>query len=331
MNRHRQVRARHAALILCVTTLLVPITACNNSAEKGASSASATTKPTEAPGTQSQLPVTIDGVVSSVAVTDKGVYIADTGKGNKVDTQGYSSAGGAGRLLLVEPGATAQKDVGAKVGIPLSIAAAPDGTVYILSIHPSRAVQFSSGSTDPVPLPFTFGESLSDASPSRIAVTSTGDVAVLTDKDIQLLPKGQKTPNVIGKPEYEHFLATDNKGGVYFSDGFDHDINVIESGSTEPRVFEKQDEANPTKQMVAMAFDTNGDRYSLYESCAPPQEEGLIRPCKTSSVYTLTKFANGSSTPTDIPVQGLTSATSVAVDNSGIYIADNKRVVKIAK
>ena len=338
MSRASQGRIRHAALLVCTTTVLTMLAGCSTGDKKSdsAGTASGSARSAEAisspPGTQSQLPITLDGVASAVAATDQGVYVADTGKGNKVDSQGYEFSGKGGRLLLLEPGATSAKDVATKLGVPMSIAATPDGTVTVLTINPKGVQQFSAGSTTPTSLPFTFGESIQDPTPWKIAVTPAGDVAVLTEENIQVLPKGGPTPTVIDTGALEkRFLAVDPKGALYFVSGsFDEEIEVIDSGSTEPRTFEKADEANPTKRVIAMAFDASGDRYTLTESCGPDQPEGDIRPCKTT-VYALSKFAGNSTTPSDIPVTGLTSPIGIAVGKTDIFIADGKRVIKIVK
>jgi hypothetical protein len=328
MNRANRVRVRHAAALVSTAALLMTITGCHaaNNKPGGAGTANSPSSPS---GAQSELPFTLDGMAAAVAVTDKGVYVADTGQGNEINSQGYSFTSDDGRLLLLEPGATAQKEVATKLGAPISLAAGPDGSVYVIARNPSKAERFSSGSSEPTPLPFTFGESISDPAPRKIAVTQTGDVVLLTDQSLQLLPKSSGVPKELTRIADDRFLAVDPKGAIYFADGFDN-TEVIDSGSTEPKDFEQPDKTQPTKQTVAMAFDTNGDRYTLYESCGPGQPDGQTRPCNVT-VFTLSKFTSNSGTPTDIPVSGLSAPTSVAVGPSGIYITDGKRVVKITK
>src|SRR5262249_5436801 len=150
----------------------------------------------------------------------------------------------------------------------------------------------------PEPLPFEFGDSIQDPAPSRIAVNAAGDVVVLTDKNLQLLRKGDQKPTVIDDDTDKRFLAVDPKGAIYFIGGFD-DVKVLDSGATEARTFEEPDKADPTKEIAAMAFDTNGDRYTVYQGCGPNQPEGQIRPCNTY-VYSLTKVTGNTGAPKDI-------------------------------
>ena len=330
MSHPTSERVGTTTLLIAVTLVLALVAGCgstNSSAGKPSSSKAAS----EPPGTQTTLPLTLDGIAAAVAVTDHGVFVADTGKGNKIDNLGGSYGDRGGRVLTLEAGASTQKDVSTNVGVPISLAAGPDGAIYVLTVNPRGVVQFPAGSTDPVRMPFEFGTRISDPSPWKIAVTPAGDVVVLTDRSLLLLPKGAQAAKAIGPTAERRFVAVDPKGAIYFVGSSMSDvIRVIDSGSTEPRKFEASDSAHPTKRTVAMAFDTNSDRYELAEECGPGQEPGLLRPCK-AYVYSLSKFANNSATPTDMPVQGLTSATSVAVGPTGIYIADGNRIVKIAK
>jgi len=168
-------------LFFAVTLVLALVAGCgstNSSAGKPSSSKAAS----EPPGTQTTLPLTLDGIAAAVAVTDHGVFVADTGKGNKIDNLGGSYGDRGGRVLTLEAGASTQKDVSTNVGVPISLAAGPDGAIYVLTVNPRGVVQFPAGSTDPVRLPFEFGTRISDPSPLKIAVTPAGDVVVLTDR-----------------------------------------------------------------------------------------------------------------------------------------------------
>jgi len=276
-----------------------------------------------------QVPFTLAGYAATVAVTDRGVYVADTGQRNDVDPDGgWTKLSNDGRAMLLETGATVQKDVATKVGAPISMAVGRDGAVYLLTVVPDRVVQYANGSTTPVPLPFKIGGGL-DSWARKIAVTPDGDIVLLTDRNIQILSKGAQAPTVLEPGIGGKMLAVDRRGAIYFVGGFD-DVKVIEKGATEPRTLEKKDETDPAKRIVAMAFDSNNDRYAIYATCGPNQPPGQIRPCNTD-VFTVRKFADNSTSPTDIPVQGLTSPTSMAVSATDIYIADGKRIVKTAK
>ena len=325
MSRANQTRARCAGVFVCAATLLMTIAGCS----AGGNEPGGTGTANSPSGVQSELPLTLDGMAAAVVETDKGVYVADTGKNNEITSEGYSFGSDDGRLLLLEPGGTSQKEVATKLGAPISISAGTDGSVYLVGRHPSNVSRFSNGSSAPTPLPFTFGGSISDPAPWKIAVSQTGDVVLLTNQSLLLLPKGSDTPKELTTIPDDGFLAVDPKGAIYFADGWDN-TEVIESGSTEARDFELADKNQPPKRTLDIAFDTNGDRYTLYESCGPGQPEGQTRPCKVS-VFTLSKFTNNSGTPTQIPVSGLASPMSLAVGPTGIYIADGKRVVKITK
>jgi len=81
--------------------------------------------------------------------------------------------------------------------------------------------------------------------------------------------------------------------------------------------------------IVAMALDANGDLYVLDRAF---ECNGLCEPEEEAAAsYTVKKLAGGSTTPTEIPVTGLKSPTSMAVGNGDIYIADGKRVLKLPR
>lgn len=282
MSHLRRSAVSPTALVVAVVLLSAFISGCGgDKAASAGHSDQASSTAGAPPGTQTNLPFALDGVAAAVAVTDRGVYVADTGRGNKFDTQGIDLTGHDGRVVTLEAGATKQKDVTTQKGVPISLAAGPDGAIYVAFANPKRVVRIAAGSTEPAPLPFEFGSQILDPSPLKIAVTPAGDVVRLITKDLQLLSKGAQAPHVINTCADKQLLAVDPKGAMYFVDKTSHDLDVIESGSSEVRTFESQDKTDPTKRVVAMACDVNGYRDELTESCGSNQEAGTIRPCTT--------------------------------------------------
>ena len=319
------------AVILCITLLLLGTVGCSNSdkvADKtdlptptGTTSASPNST---AAGIPTEVPFTLDNIASAIAVTNRGVYVADTGKGNDITPMGWSAGDETGRVLLLGTGQDVQKQLVSELGPPFSLAVAPDGTMYIVELSPNRIVQIADGSTAPVPLPFN-----TEMQPRKIALSPTGDIVLLTDMHVQILPKGAQSPQVINTLFNGDALAVDPKGAIYFTSSLDEDsvVNVIAPGETAPRLFAQLDRG---VRVTAMAFDANGDRYAINETCGPDQQPEQVRPCKTY-MYTLQKFDKNSTNPTDIPVQGLTLPTGIALSATDIYISNNKHVVKLAK
>jgi hypothetical protein len=317
------------AVLVCAATFLAALAGCGNDAKSGAPGATSNSvsgtqsqPPSKPSGTQSELPLKLDGDAAALAVTDQGLYVADSGSYD-VDVGGFQVRNGApfkdGQILLLAPGASAQKQV-AQVNLPVSVAVAPDGTSFVVDKSKEKIEQFSAGATTPTILPFQFGHGHFDG-PWRVALTPTGDVVVLTETEIQILPKGASAPRTImvSNPGRE-LLAVDPKGAIYFEHGYN--VMVIDNGSNVPRIFEK---TSGKRSVVSMAFDTNGDRYAIYATCNPDPKGKCVY------AFTVSKFANNSTTPTDIPIPGLTSALSVAVNKSAIYVADARRVVEIIK
>lgn len=80
--------------------------------------------------------------------------------------------------------------------------------------------------------------------------------------------------------------------------------------------------------MLSIAFDPKGDRYELEETCGPDQPPTQVHPCVTS-VFTLYKYTGRSITdPKTVPAPGLKAPTSLAVDATGIYVADGNRALR---
>lgn len=325
-------RALYASAVLCVAF----VAACGSNdkptadaTSSGVASGTTSASAEAAKPATTALPLTLDSTAAAVAVSDRGVYVADSGEGNETTVSGSFSSSDEGRIVLLEPGSNVQKDV-VKVVAPTGMAVGPDGSLYVLENKPmhNRVVKFPSGSTTPVPLPFP----TEFPGPENIAVDEAGNVVVLYESSIQTLPGGEPTATAATTDlggRVESAFAVSRDGAVYFIDGSDA-IMVLDKGASSPKTFaESVHDRLKAGGIVAMTVDENGDVYVLdraYECngmCEPAEE--------AAAIFTLHKFAGGSSTPIAIPVTGLKSPTSIAVGNGDIYIADGNGVVKLAR
>ena len=282
--------------------------------EPASGATSATPSAKAAKPAYTELPFTLDGTATAVAVNGDGVYVADFGMGNELDPNNVIMHTEEGRVVLLETGANVQKDV-VKVAAPLRMALGPDGSVYAFENRfedsSSQVVKFPHGSTTPVPLHFP-------PRPRNVAVSETGDVVVLYDDSVQILPNGAPTAALVSidVDRFNDALALSRDGAIYFFGGRAiNEIMVIDKGAPKPRKF-----ADSTNQILAMAVDANGDLYVLDVD----QAQG-------TASYAVRKFTHGSTTPTDVLVTGLESPNSIAVSNGDVYIADGKRVLKLPR
>lgn len=294
--------------------------ASNSAPGSAGPSGSSETTGAAAPAGYSDLPVTVDGVATGVAVGDEGVFAIDYGEGNELDIEFSSVSADSGRLLLVPPDGSAQKVVAEGVGALTGVAVAPDGAVYVVDQLGSRVLRFEKGSGAPVPVPFESDD------PERVAVTAAGDVVVLTDDGVEVLPKGATTPTAI-----EAFfssgdaMAVSPDGAIYFTDTWDT-LFKVDKGATEAREL-YDPEVDPTT--VAMAFDPEGNRYAIERTSTKEVSDDGLHRC-TTYVHTLKKFEGDTETSTVVPIEGLklTLPTALSITADAMYISDGSRVVK---
>jgi hypothetical protein len=313
---------RRLALCLCAVALLA-LVGCGGG-QGGGQSASTTAAPPY------EFPFTLKNTISAVAAGGKGVYVVDFGSGNSLSLLGQeyqpsvTAESDDGRILLLEAGG-GQKVVATKVGAPMDIAVGPDNSVYFIdALRQRRVMRIADGTSTPAALPFD----IKKARPWRIAVSAAGDVVLLTEENIQTLPKGAQTVTTVPNHTlHPKLFAVGPDGATYYD--FAGDIAVMKKGEKQAYIFMKLPGPS-TLRVMAIAVDSNGDFYRLDE-CGPsyPKDDGS---CKDSS-FALHKFIgkSGAWTPSAVPIERLTSPTSMAIDATGIYIADGQRVMKVAK
>jgi serine/threonine-protein kinase len=311
MSRRRRT-ALHSVAIL---VLLAANVACGSDRRPD----SEVTSSSEPKPAYTELPFELDSTATSIAVNGDGIYVADFGEGNELEAQLSHMSSDDGRVLLLENGATVQKEAVTRVGAPTGIALGPDESLYVVDHYGGRVMRFAKGSTTPVLLPFTGGR------PAMVAVNAAGDVVVLTDRDIQILPNGAPTATVINTFTGDA-LTVNGDGAIYFTDGIGR-VQVLDKGATRPRLLSQSTSA---AGVIAMTFDTNGDRYVIEETCTATKKDGNREMCVTFK-YAVRKYANGSTTATDIPIAGLQFPTSIALGQDDIFITDNKRVLKMPR
>jgi len=319
MNRSSRVGGNYSALVLCAALLLAMTVGCT------ATDRQCTNPPPPADtraGSPAQLPLTLENIASAVAVNDRGVYVADTGVGNDIDPNGHSFGSDNGRVLVLEAGSNAPKELANNLGAPRSLAVASDGTVYVLGqVFPGQVMRIDNGVNTPVPLPFNTQKG-GDGFPRQIAYTVSGDVVLLTSENIQILPKGAPSPTTIEiAMNLGGTVAVHPDGAIYYTES--DRLLIVDKGAMHARTL-------PTeigRKTVAMAFDNNGDRYVINQIC----DAGRGQDTTVGYTYSLLKFTNDSTKPIDIPAVELTSPTGIAVGKTDIYVADGKRVLKFPK
>lgn len=255
-----------------------------------------------------------------MAVNEQGdVFVSDFGSGGKVDATGETTTN-HGRVLVLEDGATTQKELIPEVGNPRSIAVAADRTVYVSQIFDSEPiVQYAPGSREPTALPDDFTARTTTA----LAVTADGDLYAFgldTYSEIVVLERGSTTPTVL----LDFYLGTGpnavrDNGDVYGIGGSpaDADILRVKAGTTD---VENLPVTGLTDPVLRLAVNHQGDVFVLAVHCA----DGRL---SCPGGFRVLRFPSGSSTPTEMPFTGLTNPQSIAVTDDTVYLTDGTRVL----
>lgn len=266
-----------------------------------------------------EFPITSDTQLAAVALGSEGVYLANLGAGNEFSLGGHSFTGHEGRIQLIQPGTAEPTDLVSGLGAPISLAIGADKTIYFIDGFEDAVLSAAEGA-EPTPMPFESDE------PERIAVGPEGEVVLLTDDGVQILRTGDPNITTIpGGPSDEHAFAVAPDGAIVYVTDMDYTV-IIEKGSTE--LEELRPPTPEGTKVLAIAFDPDGDRYELEETCGPDQPPAQIRPCVTT-VHSLYKYDGRSAIdPKTVAVDGLKSPTSLAVDAAGVYVADGNSVLR---
>lgn len=298
--------------------IVLPIVAVGSIAACGSGEQTAPPTPS-ADVAEIEFPITSDTQIAAVALGSEGIYLADIGAGNEFSLNGHSFTGHEGRIQLMQPGATEPTDLVAGLGAPISLAVGADKTIYFIDGFEDEVMSFAEGA-EPTPMPFETDE------PERVAVGPEGEVVLLTDDGVQILRSGDPNITTIqGAPSDEHAFAVAPDGAIVYVTDMDYTV-IIEKGSTE--LAELRPPTPELTKVLAIAFDPDGDRYELEQTCGPDQPPAQIRPCVTT-LYSLYKYEGRSATdPKTVAIEGLESPTSLAVDAAGVYVADGESVLR---
>lgn len=311
---NRGIRNRRE--LIAAAALIAAVTGCDS-----AESAAPTPTPAAADFSQfvtTVLPFTLDNDAMGVAVNGNGVYVADFGEGNVAEDGGTVSGFDTGRILLLENGATTSRVVLSNAGAPTGLALAADGSIYFPDLDTSGIRELPNGSTSATALPF--GVDLFDPD---FVVTRAGDVVVNSSMDgvLKLASDAQSPESVPIFPE--DLVGIDSDDAVYFTE-MSGTVRVLEAGTTESREYLTPADGNVT----AIAFDTNGDRYTIVET----QHDEIVADGVTRTAYTygLSLYPNGSDAATNLDVD-LTEPHALAVYDGDVYISDGGQVFKLAR
>ena len=223
-------------------------------------------------------------------------------------------------VLVLEDGATTQKELLSDVGNPRSIAVGADGTVSLSQISDSDPIrQYPPGSTEPRALPDDFKARTTTA----LATTSDGDLYAFgldTYSKIVVLKRGSTTPTVL----LDFHLgqgpnAVRDNGDMYGTGGSttDADILRVRAGTTNA---EKLHLTGLTDRVLRLAVNHQGDVFVLGVHCANGSYS-----CPEG--FRVLRFANGTTTPTELPFTGLTNPQGIAVTDDTVYLTDGTRVL----
>jgi serine/threonine-protein kinase len=229
-----------------------------------------------------------------------------------------------GHVMKLAAGATAPTVLLKDLNIADGVAVDNAGNLYVADHNNQRVLKLAAGASTPTELPFTGLER-----PQGVAVDSAGDIYVtdFSGNRVLKLAAGASAATVLSFAGLDRpdGVAVDTAGNVYVTDFGNDRVLKLAAGTSSQTVLPFTGIRDPD----GVAVDTDGNVYvtDFQDLCA-----GSKPPCFSTEGGRVLKLAPGASTPTVLPLTGLSRSGGVAVDDGGsVYVTDtvNDRVLKL--